>query len=169
MLSLNFEQKARLKLNQIASQSAMARLAIAHNESNELSFYASSSELLMWIVASHDWHIQNGDSQYEKRMSADPKGVIIYGMRHAFNMIKHKMDFMYIHEKTTDLILPFSMDSVATVIYLWRKAGNELDGDRPKQKENYIKYLEGKEMFATYRDVMEFLNGENARYLASSG
>lgn len=165
MLALNFEQRARLKLNQVASQSAMARLATAHNEGNELNFYASSSELLMWIVASHDWHIQNGDSQYTERMSADPKGEIIYGMRHAFNLMKHKMDFMYIHEKTTDLVVPFSMGSVDTVIYLWRKAGNELDGDRPKQKENYIKYLEGKEMFSTFRNAMEFLKEENDKYL----
>lgn len=165
MSELNFEQRSRLKLNQIASQNAMARLAKAHNESNELNFYASSSELLMWIIASHDWHLQNGDSNYEDRMKNNSKGVIIYGMRHAFNMMKHKMDFMYIHEKTTDLVLPFSMGSVATVIYLWRKAGSELEGDNPKQKANYIKYLEGKEMFSTFRNAMDFLNEENMKYL----
>lgn len=165
MSELSFEQRARLKLNQVASQNAMARLAQAHNESNELNFYASSSELLMWIVASHDWHIQNGDTQYENRMSTNSKGAIIYGMRHAFNMMKHKMDFMYIHEKTTDLVPPYYTDSVATIIYLWRKAGNELDGDKPRQKQNYIKYLEGKEMFSTFRNAMDFLTEENGNYL----
>lgn len=165
MLSLNDEQRARLKLNYVASQNALERLVKAHNESNELNFYASSSELLLWIVASHDWHLQNGDSEYEHRMKTNPKGVIIYGMRHAINMIKHKMNFMCIHDKTTDLVPPFPLGSVATVIYLWRKAGNVLEGDKPKQKENYIKHLEGKEMFSTFIDAMEFLTKENEKYL----
>lgn len=161
---MDFEIRMRLKLNKIASENAIARLATAHNENNELNFYASSSELLMWIIASHDWHIQNGDRGYQQRMEVDPKGIIIYGMRHAFNMMKHKMDFMYIHHKTTNLTAPFTMGSVATIIYLWRKAEGELDGDRPAQKENYIKHLEGREMFSTFRDAMEFLADENSKY-----
>ena len=49
------------------------------------------------------------------------------------------------------------MESVPTVIYVWRKAGDLLKG-------KYIKHLEDKEGFSTFRNAIEFLEKENAKY-----
>ena len=45
MKELTFEKSMRLRINQTASKNAMSRLVVAHNENNELTFYASVSEL----------------------------------------------------------------------------------------------------------------------------
>lgn len=164
MEKLSFEQKSRLKLNQIAAQSAFERLRIAHNESNQLNFYAASTELLLWIITSHDWHIANGSNDYTKKCKQSIDGCLIYGMRHAFNMLKHNMNFMLLHEKTSNLRPPFKMGSVPRVMYVWVKAGEVLNGKTPTQKENYIKHLEGKDIFLTFKRVMTFLEIESQQY-----
>ena len=160
-----FAQKMRLKLNHLATKAAYERLLTSFRESNDLTLYASTSELLMWVITTHDWHLNNGDSNYKRRMELDEKGILLYGMRHAFNMMKHNMDFMYIHEKTSDLVLPFDIGSVPTLIVVWMEAGEILEGDKPKQKTNYIKHLQGKEILSTFQDVLSFLNRENNKIL----
>jgi hypothetical protein len=162
---ISSQQKLRLKLNHVASQSAYQRLITSFREQNDEVFYASTSELLMWIITTHDWHLKNGHPKYQHRMENDKNGVLIYGMRHAFNMMKHNMQFMQIHEKTSDLVLPITIGEVPRLIVVWMKAGDILEGDKPRQKQNYIKHLEGKEIFDTFKKVLTFLNKENDEIL----
>ena len=165
MCKISSEKNLRLKLNHVASQSAYQRLITSFREQNDEVFYASTSELLMWIITTHDWHLKNSNPYYKHRMEKDENGVIIYGMRHAFNMMKHNMQFMQIHEKTSDLVLPFAMGSVPRLIIVWMEAGDVLEGDKPRQKQNYIKHLQGKEIFNTFKKVLTFLDRENTEIL----
>jgi hypothetical protein len=63
------------------------------------------------------------------------------------------------------LVLPFTIGEVPRLIVVWMKAGDILEGDKPRQKQNYIKHLEGKEIFDTFKKVLTFLNKENDEIL----
>ena len=106
----------------------------------------------------------HGLEDYKSRRNTDEGGEVLFGMRHAFNMLKHNMDFFQIHKKDGGFRFPMSFPLVIEKIrVVWMPAGESLTGKYPGQKENYIKYLEREEVLETFSKVITFLNKEYAR------
>lgn len=94
-----YEQRMRLKYNMHAYQKVYKRLekAIENNDDHEV--YAAIGKLLLWVITTHEWHKVHGEKDYEKRRNSNDKGLIISGLLHAYNSIKHNMELFTIHYK----------------------------------------------------------------------
>lgn len=164
--TLKFTQSMRLGFNHNSVRNSFQKLDNIVNEENpsDLDVYTAIGELLLWVVTSDEWHTKYGLSDYVSRRNQDEDGAILLGMRHAFNMLKHNMDFFQIHRK--DGGLEFSLEfpiEFEKITLKWMLAGDILNGIHENQKGNYIKYLEGEEIIDTFRKVVTFLSGEYSR------
>ena len=87
-------------------------------------------------------------------------------MRHAFNCLKHNMSFFQIHHKEGGFEFPISFPlEIKEITILWMSVGDILNGEYENQKENYIKYLQGQEVIATFESAITFLNKEFAKVI----
>jgi hypothetical protein len=162
MSKLNYEQKMRLKFNQYAHRTAYKRLKTAIEENNDHEIYSSIGELLLWVMTTHEWHKIHGQNGYEKRALEDEKGILLYGLAHAYNSMKHNMKFFVMHNKQAGFSfesLDFSNLDFKPTIH-WINSNNLLDEGFENQKRNYINHIEGKEVLSIFDDVLIFLNRE---------
>lgn len=166
MKEIKFTQSMRLGFNHNSVRESYQKLkkAIETDSPNDLDIYTAIGELLLWVVTTDEWHIKHGLKDYKSRRNKDKNGEILFGMRHAFNMVKHNMDFFQIHRKNGGTKFPITFPLIIEKVkVVWMQAGDILNGQYPDQKENYIKYLEGKEVLETFGEVITFLNNEHAR------
>lgn len=113
------------------------------------------------IITTDTWHKEHGETDYITRRDQDQDGVLLKGMIHAFNCVKHNMSFFQIHQKDGGFSFPISFPLAADPITVhWMPAGEILKGDYENQKKNYVKYIEGKEILDTFNQVLTFLNKE---------
>jgi|SRR5690625_1107495 len=165
MTGIDFQAKIRLKFNRHASRTAYERLKVATNENDSHEIYTAIGELLLWVITTEEWHLAHGDKDYIKRRN-EGKGVLIKGLRHAYNMVKHNMDFINIHQKEGGLTFPLEFpESIPEITVVWMKAGEVLTGRHESQKDNYINFVEGKEVLKTFNRALTFLNGESYKYI----
>jgi len=161
-----FHYKMRLRFNKYASRTAYERLKNAIRENADLEIYASTGELLLWVLTTDEWHKIHGASDYEQKRDRNTNGIIMSGLRHAYNMMKHNMGFIQIHQKEGGLRTPFTLPMTLTEVkVIWMPAGEVLNGKHPNQKNNYINHIEGEEVLETFTRVLTFLNQESRKYL----
>ncbi|MEC5422399.1 hypothetical protein QGM71_02700 [Virgibacillus sp. C22-A2] len=164
MSDLKYEHKMRLKFNQYSSRTAYKRLKEGINTNNDHEIYAATGELLLWIMTTDEWHLEHGMEDYIDRRNKNKNGMLLNGMRHAYNMMKHNMGFFQIHQKEGGLKFPVRFPVNFKITVRWVVAGEVLNGTYPNQKQNYIKHLEGKEVIQTFSQVLTFLNVENQKF-----
>jgi len=165
MKELKYEQSIRLMFNHNSIRLSFQKLekAISSDDLDDQEIYTTVGELLLWVVTTDEWHKIHGLRGYKSRRNKDEDGNIIFGMKHAFNMLKHNMAFFQIHRKDGGFEFPISFPmEIEEITVNWMPAGDILIGKYPDQKENYIKYLEGKEVLETFSKVITFLNKEYA-------
>ncbi len=163
-----YELRMRLKFNLYACRTAKDRLekAIENNDNHEI--YTAIGELLLWIMTTNEWFIKHGLKDYKRRANRDPKGTLILGLAHAYNSMKHNMDFFTIHYKNAGFSfnnIDFANLDFRPSAVRWIYAGELLKGVFESQRINYIKYIEGKEVLDTFNDALLFLNNEAQKYL----
>ena len=121
------------------------------------------SELLMWISLSDEWHSKNDkDGLYRVSKSKNLGGRYVKGLRYAFNSIKHDMSFIKLIAATGKkkwFIKGYYIDDYTTDI-IWRNADPLIEYDKKyeNQRQNYIRYIEGKSVIETVDTACEFLN-----------
>jgi hypothetical protein len=162
MTELKYEQKMRLKFNHYASRTAYKRLEKAVEEANDHEIYSAIGELLLWVLTTHEWHKEHGLTDYLKRAGQDEKGVLLFGLAHAYNSMKHNMKLFIIHNKTGFNFnnLDFSNLDFNPYAVRWVRAINLLDEGLPNQQKNYVRYIEDKDVLKTFNDAQIFLNKE---------
>ncbi len=164
MNELPYELSIRLAFNNNSIRSSYGKLKKALDTSDDQEIYTAIGELLLWVVTTDDWHNTNGLTEYKKRKREDDQVKILFGMRHAFNCLKHNMAIFQIHQKEGGfefpLVFPLEIKEIKVV---WMSAGKVLIGEHKNQAENYIKHLQGKEVLDTFQDVVTFLNREYAK------
>lgn len=164
MKLLPYELSMRLMFNNNSVRDSFQKLKVAIKSKDNQEIYTAIGELLLWVVTTDEWHIKNGLDDYKQRKGKDEGGKILYGMRHAFNCLKHNMSFFQIHHKEGGFSFPISSPlKIKEITILWMAAGDILNGEHVNQKENYIKYLQGKEVIETFENVITFLNKEFAK------
>ena len=171
MSKLNYEQKMRLKYNQNASRTAYIRLSKAIETYDNNGIYSSIGELLLWVMTTHKWHKTHGLIDYDSRRMSNENGLIISGLSHAYNSMKHNMEIFNIHNKKQGFSFSsFSFSNLDFRPYTvhWIEAGKLLNGKYENQKQNYITYIEGKEVLKTFNEALIFLNKENEKHLFNS-
>lgn len=154
----------RLRNNHYAINNAFQRLKDAVDSNIDVDIYVATGEMLLWIMTTSEWHLEHNEG-YRQRRNKDKKGQLLFGLLHSYNLMKHNMEFITLHQKEGGFSFPFSFPVVFPPITVhWAKAGDLLVGKFESQKENYVKYIEGKEIIDTFKDVLFFLNQEKARY-----
>lgn len=167
---IDFPEKMRLKFNIYSYRMAYKRLESAIEQENNNEVYASVGELLLWVLTTEEWHFEHND-QYKKYKNSNENGLIIYGLRHAYNMVKHNMQFFEIYQKHNgsefnSLVFNEGVFNSSTE-YRWINGINVIDQDesRGKQYENYVTYLQDKEIEDTFKDAITFFNKINEPFL----
>lgn len=153
----------RLEYNHYAIDRAYSRLkeALQSEETtdsttgliNDMEIYAAVGEMLLWVMNASQWH-----KDYYKNTYKDSD--ILLGLRHAFNALKHNMNFIEIHKKDGGFIFndfTFPLEFPPLIIK-WGPVERVADGKRPDQEENYKQYLEGKGIIETFDTAISFLN-----------
>lgn len=155
----------RLDNNHYAMDKAYNRLTKAIETNHNKEIYAATGELLMWVIAIDEWHRLEKQKVYEDKRDNDVDGVTLTGLRFAVNLIKHSMDFIYIHDQIGGSKLPGTFPfTFYKVKVTWTKAGNIPKGRYEKQKEKYIDTIEGREILLTFDQAIKFLRQESQRY-----
>lgn len=162
MPELRYEQKMRLKFNHYASRTAYKRLEKAIEEANNNEIYSAIGELLLWVMTTHEWHKGHGSADYLIRVGQDGKGVLLLGLAHAYNSMKHNMKLFVIHNKIGFNFnnLDFNNLDFRPYAVRWIRAANLLEGKYPNQQRNYVRYLEDKDVLETFGYALIFLNNE---------
>jgi hypothetical protein len=170
MSELKYEQRMRLKFNNYACSTAFKRLEKAIEEANDHEIYTAIGELLLWVMTTHEWHKKHGLADYFNRAEKDKKGVLIFGLAHAYNSMKHNMKLFVIHNKAGFNFnnLDFNNLDFNPYSVRWIKAVNVLDEGYQNQQRNYVRYLEEKDVLGTFKDVLLFLNNEMQTLLFKS-
>ena len=134
---------------------------------NSTSTSAALTELLMWICISDEWHRLNNNKNgsYTKRKSNNVGGKYVKGLRYAFNSMKHVMSFMKLigtaDQKSWIIEGYFQEDYTSEVV--WLNVENLIKRENDKyenQRQNYIKYVEGKSVIETVDKAYMFLRDE---------
>lgn len=168
MTNYSYEQRMRLKFNMYSYSTAYKRLTKAIEENNDHEIYAAIGELLLWVMTTHEWHKEHGAKEYQSKTRSDKRGMLLYGLAHAYNSMKHNMKLVVMHNKEEGFSfekMDFSNFDFRPFKFCWIKAGNLLEGKYPDQKKNYIEFIEGKEVLKTFQEVLSFLNRENQHIL----
>ncbi|WP_420768767.1 hypothetical protein ACNR9V_03305 [Parageobacillus thermoglucosidasius] len=157
----NKELIKRLENNHYALEKAYQRLQRAIGSYHDQEIYTATGELLLWVMTTHEWHKKHNKG-YLDRLKKSDKGKILLGLLHAYNSMKHNMDFIKIHNKVGGgLTFPITFPAFfPPAIVCWIKAGDVLEGKYPSQKKNYEKFIEGKEVLGTFELAIEFLKEE---------
>ena len=164
MRPLKYELSMRLMFNNNSIRSSFEKLKVAIKSLDNQEIYTAIGELLLWVVTTDEWHTKNGLADYKHRKGKDEGGKILYGMRHAFNCLKHNMTFFQIHHKEGGFQFPITFPlEIQEINILWMPAGDILNGEHESQKVNYIKNLQGKEVVETFEGAITFLNKEFAK------
>lgn len=155
----------RLENNHYALEKAIKRLNASIDKNDEQEIYAATGETLLWVLTTEEWHKKHNEG-YKQRKKQNQNGLILFGLLHAYNSVKHNMNFIQIHKKEGGFQFPmeFPLD-ISPITVNWTKAGNILDEGWPVQKENYEKYIQGKEVLETIQLAMEFLKSESEKYI----
>jgi len=164
MVKIVYTAKMRLKANQYAYATAFKRLkeAIKQKDNNEV--YSSIGELLLWVITTEEWHWKYNEKQYKQEKKLSEGDLVVFRLRHANNMVKHNMQFLQIFNKRDSSGFNSSGFNKAKfnqpVEYRWLNAKNVLDTDdsHENQVENYIKYIEDREIIGTFDKAITFLN-----------
>lgn len=168
------ERIKRLRNNEYAMVQAYQRLKKAIREVNEKDTYASICEVLLWVITTNDWHVENKElnPDYKKRQSKDPNGQKIFGLRHAHNLMKHQMNFYTIHDGHKGgvrfpikfpLKFPPPYAKWAILTFDMEKCTKDLKQSSAEQANNYRKYSEGEDVLVTLDAAIEYLKREGKR------
>lgn len=156
----------RLMYNHNSIRASFQKLekATSSDDLDDQDIYTAVGELLLWVVTTDEWYKIHGLKDYKSKRNKDENGKILFGMKHAFNMLKHNMAFFQIHRKDGGFEFPITFPmEIEEITINWMPAGDVLNGKYPEQKGNYINYLEGKEVIETFKKVITFLNNEYER------
>ncbi|WP_121615202.1 hypothetical protein [Virgibacillus halodenitrificans] len=170
MQLIDYPEKMRLKSNIYSYNTALKRLEKAIDQNDDCEVYASVGELLLWILTTEEWHIAH-NKRYRSEKNKSDSGLVIYGLRHAYNMVKHNMNFFEIYEiKSSGGFNSFQFNTTqfnGTREYRWINGVNVIDSDKTngKQYNNYVSYLQGKEISSTFKNSIVFLNKVNNPFL----
>ncbi|TMN21823.1 hypothetical protein [Lentibacillus cibarius] len=150
----------RLENNHYALKNAYHRLEKAIDLNHDQEIYAATGEVLLWVMTTNEWH-QKHNKGYKPRRNKHENGQILSGLLHAYNSMKHNMDFIKIHKKEGGFSFPISFPlEIPPLTVHWMKAGEILEGKWPDQKKNYEKYIENKEIMGTFKLAIDYLNDE---------
>ncbi|WP_137744828.1 hypothetical protein [Robertmurraya siralis] len=153
----------RLENNHYAANKAFQRLKDAIKSIDDQEIYAATGEVLLWVLTTDLWH-KKYNMGYKRRKNNNKDGQLLFGLLHAYNCMKHNMDFIQIHSKEGGFEFPFEIPEEGfeflPITVHWMKAGEVLEGDWPEQKTNYERYIEGKEILSTFEIALEFLTTE---------
>ncbi|WP_433771749.1 hypothetical protein [Bacillus wiedmannii] len=159
----------RLQRTEYALKISHERLTRAFRGTNdENKMYATLGETLLWIITTNDWHIEFNKKIYLMRQRNDIRGRVIFGLRHAYNMVKHNMNFIELHK--TEAVPQFTFPVEPPVTFclikgLWKDISNiPCEVKYGNQKQKYIKYIQGKEILETVNQAIDFLLEENEKY-----
>lgn len=161
----------RLKLNINAAEEAFNRLEVASENLDKSKVYASVGEVLMWVTNIDDWHKFHRPKEYKHIKKKDDGGSLLFGFRFAYNSIKHNMEVIQLPEVTggftSPFTLPFRIDPIK-ITWINNKEIDITNDEKKKvsikkQRQNYIKYIEGKSVLDTFKRCFEFLERENKK------
>ncbi|GKV55962.1 hypothetical protein NCCP2222_19090 [Sporosarcina sp. NCCP-2222] len=164
----------RLANNHYAMEKARERLRVAIEAKDNKEIYTAIGELLLWVLTTEEWH-WNHDKPFKKRRNIDDRGQLLFGLRFAYNAMKHNMNFYEIHfGRSSGFTFPFSFPvRFAIKNILWIKADEKFELSKEdrifneksykEQLLNYKRYIEGKDVSITFDKAMEFLHEEYER------
>lgn len=155
----------RLENNHYAIGNAIERLSRAIEFNYEQDIYTSLGETLLWVLVTDEWHIAHNPGYIDRR-NVHNDGMILLGLRHAYNMVKHNMNIMQVHQHEGGFSFPLEFPlEILPISVHWMKAGIKLEGKYKKQKMHYEEHIEGKEVVGTFEDSLEFLREEYQRII----
>lgn len=163
----------RLKLNIYAVNRAFVRLEEGLDPLNKNEIYASVGELLLWITNIDDWHKIHQGEKYKNRKEIDGIDNLLFGIRFAYNSLKHNMEILQLPEVsggfTLSFTLPFEIKEVK-VSWICNEKIEVTPHEKKsswvrEQRKNYKQHLENKKVLDTLWSAYEFLNNENRKYL----
>lgn len=130
----------------------------------EKDIYANIGELLLWVLTTDELLMKYYGKDYEDRRNNDENGKIIPGLRHAYNLMKHGMDFYVLHKREGGMHFPTEFPlSIPEVKVIWAFFNDNLRGKHKNQEENYKEYIQGKKVLETFDKAIKFLQGESER------
>lgn len=152
----------RLENNEYAMNSAYERLQQAIEVEREQEIYAAIGELLLWVLTTDKWHEKN--NTYYRNIRKGKERQTILGLKHAYNLMKHNMNFYKIHKKEGGVEFPIQFPlTIPEITVVWGEVIRDPSGHRKNQEDNYNKYIEEKEIIDTFDKVIGMLRKENKK------
>lgn len=175
----NLEMVKRLKNNHYAIDKSFERLKKSIEIIAEQDVYSEIGNLLLWVLTTDEWHKKNETPAYNKRKFSDSEGCLLTGLRYAYNLIKHNMEFILLHKEDVEPLFSFPFEGefqfgLIKVVWANSKGFKDFETQEKvhenqkkaleKQKKVYSKHIEGKNVIDIFEKVINFLNKEKLRY-----
>ncbi|MBD5637720.1 hypothetical protein HYI18_03720 [Clostridium botulinum] len=81
---------ARLENNLYALNLAYGRLKKSIDSRVEVDIYATIGEVLIWVLTTDEWHLAFNYG-YKIRRKSDSDGQVLFGLKHAYNLMKQSI------------------------------------------------------------------------------
>lgn len=109
---------------------------------------------LHWLLDYYEWL----EKTYEKKL--DKNDISFFsGLRYANNKLKHDPTVIQIYERTGGFSFPITFPlSIEKIEFKWGKIDVEKNPKRQNQYNNYITYIEGKEIIIVSQKALKRLD-----------
>lgn len=165
----NLDPMKRLEYNHYAIDKSLERLKDALSRAIEKELYLEIGNLLLWVLTTDEWHCKNNTPGYTDRKKVDSKGILLFGLRHAYNLIKHDMKCIQLHRNHFESKLTFPLEipeegiELGSIQVLWEE-NKEFKG-YDNQKKIYLEQMNGKYVLLAFEEAIQFLQNEKQYYL----
>lgn len=165
----NLDPIKRLEYNHYAIDKSLERLKDALSRAIEKELYLEIGNLLLWVLTTDEWHCKNNTPGYTDRKKVDSKGILLFGLRHAYNLIKHDMKCIQLHRNHVESKLTFPLEipeegfELGSIQVLWEE-NKEFKG-YDNQKKIYLEQMNGKYVLLAFEEAIQFLQNEKQYYL----
>lgn len=150
----------RLENNIYALNLAYDKLKKSINDKIEPDIYASIGELLLWVLTTDEWHSVHNNG-YNDRKKFDEEGQILFGLKHAYNLMKHNMNFYKIHREEGGISFPISFPLVIPEMkVVWESLVSDKNCKFKNQEKNYKTYIENRTVIEVFDKAIKYLKKE---------
>ncbi len=147
----------RLENNIYALNSAYDRLMKSIDNRIERDIYSAIGELLLWVLTTDEWNLIY-NNKYIDRKKNDSDGQVLFGLKHAYNLMKHNMNFYKIHKEEGGITFPITFPlEIPKIEVVWDTLTEDVNGKFKNQEKNYKTYLEGKSVIEVFDRAINYL------------
>lgn len=164
-MGINYNSIKRLENTLYSIEISFKKFEEAFHRSDEREIYLELGNLLLWVLTADEW-LKKNDRTYISRRSSESTGDLLKGLRHAYNLIKHDVQCIQLHEIHEEPLFSFPITGtfeVGLIYFVWAE-NKEFEGHK-SQKKVYLQEMVGQSLKDVFEKTIPFIEKESKKFI----